>query len=170
MTKHLLEGYRSQKGVHCSSTSLTEIVDYYGLQLNESLVFGISSGLDFIYAKYPYFDFSRILSGRTPVLESNFFKLVDNSNLWRGGEIIEWDTIRSYIDKGIPLLFLTDIYHLPFYNTKRSNFTGHTLTVVGYNRNDKIIYVSDYISDQLFELKFSDLINSIEKAKPLFNA
>jgi hypothetical protein len=164
----LLKNYKPIKGDHCSSTCLTEIARYNGMEVDEPLIFGIASGLDFIYVKHSEFKFSRIISGRTPMLESNLFKNMGKSLYWREGKDIKWSEIKEYIDNGIPLLFLTDIYYLPFYNTSRNNFTGHTISVIGYDENRQILFVSDYISDKILELSYKDLIKSIKDVKPPF--
>ncbi|UOQ49503.1 BtrH N-terminal domain-containing protein [Gracilibacillus caseinilyticus] len=168
MGQKIIKNFKPIKGSHCSSTCITEAVRLFGKDVNETLIFGISSGLDFIYAKYPTFGFSRIVSGRTPMLETSFTKTIGHHLYWREGCVVEWGAIKEYIENDTPIFFLTDIFYLPFYNAERSNFAGHTISVVGYNDNKKILYVSDYISDHLFELQYNELIQAIENKKPPF--
>ncbi|PIP42693.1 MAG: peptidase [Desulfobacterales bacterium CG23_combo_of_CG06-09_8_20_14_all_51_8] len=46
------------------------------------------------------------------------------------------------LDEGKPALLRTDIYHLPYYRSN-THFPGHLITAWGYDRKEKLFFVTD---------------------------
>lgn len=164
----LLENFPVTRGVHCASTSLSEICKYYNYDLSEAMVFGISSGLDFVYYDHYLLDYSRLVFARNPVMENNFFENLGIDFKWQYGEEFKWNEVKNHLDNNIPVLFLTDPYYLDFFNVKVKSAAGHTLTLIGYDGEKGILYISDSIGDEIFECNFDSFCQSINTEKPPF--
>ncbi|MEK5391832.1 BtrH N-terminal domain-containing protein [Margalitia sp. FSL K6-0131] len=164
----LIENYPITKGVHCASTSLSEIFRYYNYNLSEAMVFGISSGLDFVYYDHYLLDYSRLVFARNPVMENTLFTNLGLDFKWQYGDEFNWDEVKRNLDKKIPVLFLTDPYYLEFFNVKVNSAAGHTLTVIGYSEEEGILFISDSIDDKIFTCNFDSFFKSINNKKPPF--
>lgn len=165
----IIEGFPIQEGLHCSSTSLSEIMKYNGYNLSEAMVFGISSGLDFVYLNQRFEICPRFIFTRTPMLEKDFFENIGMEFKWQASIYPEWDIIKKNIDHNNPVLFLTDPSKLDFFEVTTPSAAGHTLTVIGYNNIDRTLYISDSISSELIECKYENLLDSINIGKVPFN-
>jgi|HigsolmetaAR206D_1030411.scaffolds.fasta_scaffold02169_5 hypothetical protein len=168
MSKHLIENFPSKKGEHCASTALSELSTFYGWNISEAMAFGIGSGPSFVYLTYYPIDYSRIIFGRSPILENDFFKSIHHDFKWNHGENLDWEMVKHYIDHNIPILMLTDTYYLDFYEINAHNFAGHTLVLIGYDEESNTAYVSDNIKDSIITTSLDLLIKSMSKAKAPF--
>ena len=165
---NILENFNVKKGSHCASTSLSEIMQYNNINLSEAMVFGISSGLDFVYMNQSYMDFSRLVFTRTPMLEVDFFNNIGVEFLWENNTPPSYEDIINSIDSGCPLLFLTDPSVLDFFEVTIPSAAGHTLTVIGYDKNNNSVLISDSISSDVYFCDYKNLCNSINVGKPPF--
>lgn len=164
----IIDNYPLFIGNHCASTSLSEIMQFYGNQLmTEPIVFGISSGLDFVYLNQRFEEFPRMVFFRTPMIEVEFFSNINNPLKLNYGKEINWSQIEYYINHNIPVLFLTDPSKVNFFNVDVSSAASHTLTVIGYDDNN--VYISDFISNRVLVCTKNELIDSIKIPKPPFN-
>lgn len=164
----LLKNFPIESGNHCSSTSLSEISRYYNHNLSEALVFGISSGLDFVYYEHYLLDHSKLIFSRNPVMEHDFFENLGLDFKWHYGERFNWNEVKEYLDQDVPVLFLTDPFYLEFFNVKVNSVAGHTLTLIGYNEKENELYISDSIGDKIFKCSFESFYKSINNKKPPF--
>ena len=64
--KKVIENFIPLGGKHCITNSLKQIFLYYGYPLSEEMIFGIASGLSFLYINQSH---SPMVSGRTKVFE-----------------------------------------------------------------------------------------------------
>ena len=167
--KKKIESYPIQKGMHCASTSLSEIMKYNNYDFSEALVFGISSGLDFVYITQRYVDCPRLVFTRTPMLENEFFSNIGIDFKWNNS-IPQWEMIKKHIDNKSPILFLTDPSKIGFFQTNIPSVTGHTLTIIGYKEvnNERIVYISDFISNKILRCTYHELLDSINVRKAPF--
>lgn len=56
---HKVEGFIHRPGVHCDSSALRDVFEYHGFKFSEAMIFGLGSGLGFVYWKskqmpYPF--------------------------------------------------------------------------------------------------------------------
>ncbi|MEK4905761.1 BtrH N-terminal domain-containing protein [Niallia sp. FSL M8-0099] len=162
----LLDNYSVKKGLHCASTSLSEIMNFNGAQLSEGMVLALSNGLDFIYLNQYYENQCRLVFTRSPMLENDFFNTIGVNFKWNNGTP-NFDQVKKAIDQNLPILFLTDPSLLPFFKTKIPSAALHTITVIGYDEGGSV-YVSDSISSEILECSFDELLSSINVQKPPF--
>ena len=163
---NILEKFPVHEGAHCASTSLSEIMKYNGYDFSEALVFGISSGLDFIYLNQFYESHSRLVFTRTPMLENEFFENIGVQFKWNK-YLLEYEDIINNIDKGNPILVQTDPSILEFFDVQIPSAAGHTLTIIGYD-NNKILRISDSIGSEIFSCSYENLCEAINVEKPPF--
>ncbi|MGC0417315.1 BtrH N-terminal domain-containing protein [Embleya sp. AB8] len=120
---------------HCETTALGVLLRHQGLDLSEPMLFGLGSGLSFIYwdAKnlgFPFlggrvkpFDLTRNLAGRL-----GLELLVQETTSPRKA----WDSVAASIDAGHPVGLQLDSYHLDYFGSK-THFGGHVVAMYGYD-------------------------------------
>ncbi len=108
------------------------------------MCFGIGEGLGLWYVEMPNMNPSRMVHVRSAEFENVFFSNIQQDFKWETHEDpLEGEkNLISKIDEGIPAIIHTDIYHLPYYNTK-THFPGHVITVWGYDKENETFIVTD---------------------------
>lgn len=127
----VLNNFTHIKGFHCGSTALADIAGYHGHGLSESMCFGLGEGPDFYFVKSELSP-RRAFNGRSPLLENLFFENIGLQFQWRSGEHFPWEQMRAWIDRDVPVILLTDLYYLDYYQTS-SHFSGHVVLLAGYD-------------------------------------
>ncbi|MFD0555051.1 BtrH N-terminal domain-containing protein [Streptomyces rectiviolaceus] len=123
---------------HCETTALGVLLRHEGLDLSEPMLFGLGSGLSFIYwdSKGMGFPF---LGGRVKP-----FELTRNLAAALGLELLigettsprkAWQNVKAPIDAGRPVGLQLDSYHLDYFSTK-VHFGGHVVAMYGYDEHD----------------------------------
>lgn len=122
-----LSGFENLVGAHCSSSAVRSVLAYDGLDVAESVVFGLGSGLGFFYRHEDERSPSRRFNGRAPDLEGTFYRRAGAPIAWEGS----WrpERIRAALTSGRPMLAQTDIHSIPYYDDV--HFIGHGLAVIG---------------------------------------
>ncbi|MFE2582070.1 BtrH N-terminal domain-containing protein [Streptomyces sp. NPDC059378] len=128
---------------HCETTALGVLLRHQGLDLSEPMLFGLGSGLSFVYwdAKnmgFPFlggrvrpFDLTRNLAGRL-----GLELLVQETTSPRKA----WGNVAALIDAGRPVGLQLDSYHLDYFGSK-VHFGGHVVAMYGYD--DRSAYLVD---------------------------
>ncbi|MGW8667055.1 BtrH N-terminal domain-containing protein [Streptomyces niveus] len=123
---------------HCETTALGVLLRHEGIDLSEPMLFGLGSGLSFIYwdSKAMGFPF---LGGRVKP-----FELTRNLAAALGLELLveettsarkAWRNVAGPIDAGRPVGLQLDSYHLDYFGTK-VHFGGHVVAMYGYDEQD----------------------------------
>lgn len=123
---------------HCETTALGVLLRHEGLDLSEPMLFGLGSGLSFIYwdSKAMGFPF---LGGRVKP-----FELTRNLAVALGLELLvkettsprkAWQNVAAPVDAGRPVGLQLDSYHLDYFSTK-VHFGGHIVAMYGYDEQD----------------------------------
>ncbi|EFL27064.1 conserved hypothetical protein [Streptomyces himastatinicus ATCC 53653] len=123
---------------HCETTALGVLLRHEGLDLSEPMLFGLGSGLSFIYwdSKAVGFPF---LGGRVKP-----FELTRNLAAALGLELLvgettsprkAWQNVAAPIDAGRPVGLQLDSYHLDYFRTK-VHFGGHVVAMYGYDEQN----------------------------------
>ncbi|MGW6602114.1 BtrH N-terminal domain-containing protein [Streptomyces sp. NPDC055036] len=130
---------------HCETTALGVLLRHEGLDLSEPMLFGLGSGLSFVYwdSKSMGFPF---LGGRVKP-----FELTRNLAAALGLELrVEettsprkaWQNVVAPIDAGRPVGLQLDSYHLDYFSTK-VHFGGHIVAMYGYDEQDAYLVDTD---------------------------
>ncbi|MFF3395045.1 BtrH N-terminal domain-containing protein [Streptomyces sp. NPDC002669] len=127
---------------HCETTALGVLLRHQGIDLSEPMLFGLGSGLSFIYwdGKNMGFPF---LGGRVKP-----FELTRNLATALGLELLTrettsprkaWDDVATPIDAGHPVGLQLDSYYLDYFGS-RVHFGGHIVAMYGYDdRNAHLV-------------------------------
>lgn len=128
---------------HCETTALGVLLRHQGLDLSEPMLFGLGSGLSFVYwdSKNMGFPF---LGGRVRP-----FDLTRNlaAGLTLDLSVREttsprraWDNVVAALDAGHPVGLQLDSHHLDYFGSK-AHFGGHVVAMYGYD--DRNAYLVD---------------------------
>ncbi|SEH01067.1 Butirosin biosynthesis protein H, N-terminal [Nonomuraea solani] len=130
---------------HCETTALGVLLRHQGLDLSEPMLFGLGSGLSFIYwdgknMGFPFlggrvkpFELTRNLATR---LELDL--VVEETTSPRRA----WDNVAAPIDAGQPVGLQLDSYHLDYFGTK-VHFGGHVVAMYGYDDHNAYLVDTD---------------------------
>ncbi|WP_410792118.1 BtrH N-terminal domain-containing protein [Kribbella sp. C-35] len=130
-------------GEHCETTALGVLLRDQGVDLSEAMLFGLGSGLSFIYwdsksLGFPFlggrvkpFELTRNLAG---TLELEL--LVQETTSPRRA----WENVAGSIDAGHPVGLQLDSYYLEYFSSK-VQFGGHVVAMYGYD--DQNAYLVD---------------------------
>ena len=143
--KSVVENFVPQGGKHCITNSLKQIFTYYGYPMSEELLFGLASGLSFLYLNQAA---SPMINGRTKVFEFEK-KLADRLQITiqcKAGK--NYDRIfrmtKQMIDANQPVLIYVDMPFLPYLGlADGSHFGGHAVVLFGYDDEERKFLVSD---------------------------
>jgi hypothetical protein len=130
---------------HCETSALGVLLRHQGLDLSEPMLFGLGSGLSFIYwdsknMGFPFlggrvrpFDLTRNLAARLK-LEL----LVQETTSPRRA----WENVVAPIDAGRPVGLQLDSYYLDYFGSK-VHFGGHVVAMYGYDDHDAYLVDTD---------------------------
>ncbi|WP_182902324.1 BtrH N-terminal domain-containing protein [Microbispora sp. H10830] len=128
---------------HCETTALGVLLRHEGLDLSEPMLFGLGSGLSFIYwdskgMPFPLlggrvrpFDLTRNLAARLGLTLT-----VEETTSPRKA----WENVAAPIDAGRPVGLQLDSYHLDYFRST-VHFGGHVVAMYGYDEHD--VYLVD---------------------------
>ncbi|WP_052850955.1 BtrH N-terminal domain-containing protein [Streptomyces avicenniae] len=130
---------------HCETTTLGVLLRHEGIDLSEPLLFGLGSGLSFVYwdARNMGFPF---LGGRVKP-----FALTRNLAAALGLELVvretasarkAWDDVTAPLDGGRPVGLQLDCYYLEYFSSK-VHFGGHVVAMYGYDDRDAYLVDTD---------------------------
>ncbi|QKW50285.1 BtrH N-terminal domain-containing protein [Streptomyces buecherae] len=134
----IVEGIDARGMQHCETTTLGVLLRHEGLELSEPMLFGLGSGLGFVYWDSKAMDFP-FLGGRVKP-----FELTRNLAAGLGLELVvgettsprkAWQNVAASIDAGRPVGLQLDSYHLDYFRT-RVHFAGHVVAMYGYDAQD----------------------------------
>ncbi|MFD8414998.1 BtrH N-terminal domain-containing protein [Streptomyces sp. NPDC059650] len=120
---------------HCETTALGVLLRHEGIDLSEPMLFGLGSGLSFVYWDGRNMDFP-FLGGRVKP-----FELTRNLAARLGLELLvqetaspgrAWENVTACVDAGRPVGLQLDSYHLDYFRSK-IHFGGHIVALYGYD-------------------------------------
>jgi hypothetical protein len=143
MTK--VKGVDARGTQHCETSALGVLLRHQGLDLSEPMLFGLGSGLSFVYWDSKAMDFP-FLGGRVKP-----FELTQNLAARLGLELVvretgsprrAWENVAAVIDTGHPVGLQLDSYHLEYFGSK-VHFGGHVVAMYGYDDHDAYLVDTD---------------------------
>ncbi|WP_151774013.1 BtrH N-terminal domain-containing protein [Streptomyces abyssomicinicus] len=130
---------------HCETSALGVLLRHRGADLSEPMLFGLGSGLSFVYWDSRNLDFP-FLGGRVKP-----FELTRNlaANLGLDLQVREtasprkaWENVTGAVDAGHPVGLQLDSYHLDHFTTK-VHFGGHVVALYGYDDRSALLVDTD---------------------------
>jgi hypothetical protein len=145
-------------GRHCGSTGIRDLVNFHGLDFDEPMCFGIGAGLGLWYLKEGQLPATRMIHVRSLDLENQFFNRIGTPFAWRQYDNPDGSgrDLRACLDRGLPAIVQTDIFHLPYYRSG-THFPGHLITVWGYDAQRRVFFVTDTERPDVQEVPFDDM-------------
>ncbi|MEO3799400.1 BtrH N-terminal domain-containing protein [Nonomuraea sp. B1E8] len=141
----IVKGVEARGMHHCETTALGVLLRHEGLDLSEPMLFGLGSGLSFLYwdgksMAFPFlagrvrpFDLTRNLAARLGLT-----LLVKETASPRKA----WENVAAPIDAGRPVGLQLDSYHLDYFRSK-VHFGGHVVAMYGYDEHDAYLVDTD---------------------------
>lgn len=143
--KHIISTFQPQGGKHCITNALKQILQYEGITISEAMLFGLASGISFLYLNQAQ---APLINGRTKVfafeqqlakrLQLNLqCKSTSNPDKARRD-------VQAIINQDHPVLLYVDMAYLPYLHLpSSSHFGGHAIVLFGYDEEGDCYYVSD---------------------------
>ncbi len=159
-----------KQSAHCENGVTANLLKYHGIELSESMVFGIGSGLFFSYLPFvkinnaPGYSY-RILPGWifARVAKRLGFKIERKKYSDENKAMSELD---SMLDLGKPVGMQVGVYHLTYFpEPYRFHFNAHNIIVLGKENSEYLI--SDPVMETTTRLTEKDLIK-VRFAKGVF--
>jgi hypothetical protein len=130
--------YKIFKGQHCETTAIGNLFLNIGINLSESMIFGLGSGLGYIFWNMKLMDFP-FIGGRIKPDEitENVCKILHlKLNKHETSSVkMAWEVVKKQIDNSIPVGLKLDSYHLDYF-TNKIHFAGHYAAIYGYDEKD----------------------------------
>jgi len=144
-------GFVHRAGVHCGSSALRDIFEFYGFKFSEPMIFGLGSGLGFVYwhskrgamvltPTYPF------VGGRARDLEKNLcYNLGVSVKVNKtSSKIRAYEALKDLISQDIPVMILVDMPQLKYLGLpEQAHFGGHCVVVAGIDEDKGIVYIAD---------------------------
>ncbi|MBB6550775.1 BtrH N-terminal domain-containing protein [Nonomuraea rubra] len=141
----IVQGIEARGMQHCETTALDVLLRHEGLELSEPMLFGLGSGLSFVYwdskgMPFPFlggrvkpFELTRNLAARLGLT----LTVAETTSPRRA-----WENVAATIDAGRPVGLQLDSYHLDYFRSK-VHFGGHVVAMYGYDEHDAFLVDTD---------------------------
>lgn len=146
----MIHNFPNKRNRHCETGVFVNMLKYYGQEINESLVFGIGSGLHFIYSPfykvqntiYPILrvrptDVVRKASDR---LNIAYHEMSFGNNVEKASRALD-----ELLEKDIPVGLVVNVKELEYFNVAGGgiDFNGHIFSALGKEGDNYIIADTD---------------------------
>jgi len=148
---HKVEGFIHRPGVHCESSALRDIFEFYGFKFSEPMIFGLGSGLGFVYWHSKRGD--KVLLPSYPFVGGRARDLYKNlcSNLGVSVKVNKtsskkraYEALKDLISKDIPVMITVDMPQLKYLGLpEQAHFGGHCVVVAGLDEDKGVAYIAD---------------------------
>ncbi|GAT64645.1 lantibiotic ABC transporter [Planomonospora sphaerica] len=134
----IVKGVEARGTHHCETTALGVLLRHEGLDLSEPMLFGLGSGLSFVYwdgrgMAFPFlggrvkpFELTRNLAARLGLT----LTVRETSSPRKA-----WENAAAPVDAGRPVGLQLDCHHLDYFRSK-VHFGGHVVAMYGYDEHD----------------------------------
>ena len=144
---HIIKDFNPEGGWHCITTAYKQIFHHYRYDISEEMLFGLASGLGFVYFEIKKVPFP-LIGGRTKIGE---FEETLGKNLGVEVNIQKttsskkaYDELLKMICKDIPVVIYVDMAYLKYLGLpEEAHFGGHTIVVFGIDEDRQLAYISD---------------------------
>ena len=167
--KTLVEKYNHRTGMHCASTAIRNLVYHYcSLDLSEPEVFGLGSGIDFIYLKSEQNDPVITTFGRGMSMEIDFATAlgIDYREIPDFDNRHAWEVVRQEVAEGRPTMLSGDHYYLDYKNA-RDHFPAHRFVLLGFDDDRQMAIIADRMRLEYEECPYDKLALSRNPPLPI---
>ncbi len=170
--KFKITDYLHRPGEHCGSTALRNLLRYYcNLDMSEALVFGLGSGIEFLYIRSPETNPEILTFGRSATLEQD---LSDSLGLGYQEENVldddrAWEILKAEILKGKPAVIASDTFYLD-HRKYKYHFPFNRFVVVGFDDDIQKVYIHTRVDQAPQAVSYKALKASRNPPEyPIFN-
>ncbi len=157
--KKLVKDFIHRPGVHCESTALRDIYEFQGFNFSEPMIFGLGSGLGFIYWKMKKTGFP-FIGGRARDLDRNLclnlgvdLRIYKTSSRKKAHE-----SLIKQINDNIPVMIHVDMPYLKYLGLpEKAHFGGHVVVVAGLDEENGTVYIADTRYEKMQLATFKEL-------------
>jgi hypothetical protein len=152
--------FQHNQAAHCENGVTSNMLQYYGITLNEPMIFGIGSG--YFFSHMPFIKLNGMSVTSFRVLPGVIFKRVTS----RLGIAVKrrkfvnpdraMQELDALLEQGKPVGMLVGVFHLPYFPPEyRFHFNAHNITVFG-KEGDRYL-VSDPVMENIESLSYDEL-------------
>ena len=162
--------FKHHQSAHCENGVASNLLKHNGLNISEPMVFGIGSGLFFVYLPFLRVNYAPAISYR-PLPGMIFNKLAKRLGLKIkrqkfSSEANAAKTLDENLKNNIPSGLQVGVYNLTYFPDEyRFHFNAHNLVVYGKTETDYLI--SDPVMEKVTTLTHAEL-NKVRFAKGAF--
>ena len=145
--KTLITNYRNLPGEHCGSTATRNLLYHYcGIELSESVIFGLGAGLESMFIKVDTLDPAISIFGRSISMEADALGAlgIDYREQPELDNQKAWEDVRNEVIAGRPTMLTGDIFFLD-YRDYKVRFPAHRFVLLGFDDEKEIAYVADRV-------------------------
>jgi len=152
--------FEHRSAAHCETGVVSNLLNFYGIQLSEPMVFGIGAGLYFINMPFVSYKGNMMKFSFRTLPGAIFAQTMKNLHIKVGtkkrflNEEKAMKEVDNLLAQGIPVGNVVGLYFLP-YTPLRVHFNAHHLCVIG--KNDNEYTVSDPTVAAKQKLSFNNL-------------
>ena len=167
--KYIIKDFQHQVGVHCESSSMRDVFEFYGFPMTEAMAFGLDGTLGF-----GFFDGSANFTGaegdNLPIFIGGKQDTINPNSLacrllgitLRKQSFTSadkaWEESKKLLLQDIPLMIQADLYYLDYMDFEESiHFGGHFITLAGYDESKGIAYIGDTEYEDFQEVSLENL-------------
>ncbi|MDY0014616.1 MAG: BtrH N-terminal domain-containing protein [Bacteroidales bacterium] len=164
--KIIIDNYPHQRGIHCETGSIKNMLKFHGYDISETLIFGIGSGYDFMHFPFRFFDGHEI-----PIFRSLSIQVLKKFSKRMGLDIgvhyfinkkNSMNKLDALLMKNIPVGLVAEVSRLPFFPLRERQFSGHHFVIFGKEGNEYIVGDTDphFPDDAEQRITYEDLRNA----------
>ena len=155
VTKYQIKDFIHREGVHCESSAMRDLFEYYGFPMSEAMAFGLDAtmGFGFFDATEGMFDsidgeIPFFFGGKQDTIKPNSLACrLLGINLRKQSFTSPdsaWQEAKIMIEHDIPLILQADLYYLDYFRFEdKIHFGGHMITLGGFDEGKGIAYIGD---------------------------
>ena len=168
--KRLIKDFVHKKGVHCESSAMRDLFEFYGFPMSEAMVFGLDATMGFGFfdtttsnSFIPESDIPFFLGGKQGTIEANSLACRLLGITFRKQTFTNadkaWLESKIMLEQNNPLILKVDLGYLPYFEIEGNvHFGGHAITLAGFDEEDGTAFIGDTEFEGFQEI-------SIEKLK-----
>ncbi|MFX1374757.1 MAG: BtrH N-terminal domain-containing protein [Promethearchaeota archaeon] len=169
--KYMVDDFVHRVGVHCESSSMRDLFEFYGFPMSEAMAFGLDATMGFGFfdttrsvSFIPKSDIPFFLGGKQGTIELNSLACRLLGITLRKQSFTSadkaWEESKKMINQNIPLILQIDLGFLPYFEVEGEiHFGSHTITLAGYDEENGITYIGDSEFDGFQKVSIEQLKN-----------
>lgn len=146
----MIHNFPNKRKRHCETGVFVNMLEYYGCEISESMIFGIGSGLHFIYSPfyktqktiYPILRVrpTAIVRKACDRLNISYHEMSFGNNADKASRVLD-----ALLEKDIPVGLVVNVKELEYFNVAGGgiDFNGHIFSALGKDGDSYVIADTD---------------------------